>query len=110
MANILPERGYVLIRQIDHDPLKMGKTKIIMPDTGKEEPQFGQVIAVGHPRIMDSGLEVGVAYETDDYCYFGKWQGLEFTIGGKKHKLVKQDQVHAVVELTEEEITSLTTK
>ena len=110
MARIEPERGYVLVEMIEVDPVQMGKTKIIMPDSGKEEPQFARIIAVGSPQMHESGQELGGNYTDGDFCYFAKWQGLEFMQDGKKMKLVKQDQIFATVYLDEEEILSLDKK
>jgi chaperonin GroES len=76
------------------------KTKggIILPDTAKEEKSEGKVIAVGPGKTLDSGKVQPLEVKRGDRILFGKYSGDEITIDGKKHKILKENEVLAVFE------------
>ena len=76
------------------------KTKggIILPDTAKEEKSEGKVIAVGAGKVLESGKVQPLEVKKGDKVIFGKYSGDEIVIDGKKHKIIKENEVLAVYE------------
>lgn len=76
------------------------KTKggIILPDTAKEEKTEGKVISVGPGKVLESGKVQALEVKKGDRIIFGKYAGDEIVIEGKKHKILKESEVLAVVE------------
>ncbi|MBI4387661.1 MAG: co-chaperone GroES [Candidatus Omnitrophica bacterium] len=76
------------------------KTKggIILPDTAKEEKSEGKVVAVGHGKVLESGKVQPLEVKKGDRIIFGKYSGDEILIDGKKHKILKENEVLAVFE------------
>ena len=76
------------------------KTKggIILPDTAKEEKTEGKVIAVGGGKVLESGKVQPVEVKKGERVIFGKYAGDEILIDGKKHKVLKENEILAVFE------------
>ncbi len=76
------------------------KTKggIILPDTAKEEKTEGKVIAVGAGKVLESGKVQPLEVKRGDRVIFGKYAGDEILIDGKKHKVLKENEILAVFE------------
>jgi chaperonin GroES len=76
------------------------KTKggIIIPDTAKEERTEGEVIALGKGKVLDSGEIKPFEVKVGDKVIFGKYSGDEFTIEGKKHKILSESEIMAICE------------
>ncbi len=76
------------------------KTKggIILPDTAKEEKSEGKVIAVGTGKVLESGKVQPLEVKRGDRVIFGKYSGDEILIDGKKHKIIKENEVLAIFE------------
>lgn len=77
------------------------KTKggIILPDTAKEEKSEGKIIAVGSGKLLESGKVQPLEVKVGDKILFGKYSGDEVLIDGKKHKILKENEVLAVYEV-----------
>lgn len=75
-----------------------GKTKggIILPDTAKEEKTEGKVIAVGAGKTLESGKIQTLEVKKGDRVIFGKYAGDEILIDGKKHKILKENEILAI--------------
>lgn len=71
---------------------------IILPDTAKQKPQEGKVIAVGPGRILDDGKRAEMAVKVGDKVIFAKYGGTEVTIDGKELVILDQDSIYAIVE------------
>ena len=96
MAKIKPLGDRVLIK-----PLKAeGKTKggIILPDTAKEKPQEGKVIAVGKGKTLESGKVEPLEVKVGNKVLYGKYSGTEIKIDGEEHLIVKEEDILAIVE------------
>lgn len=93
---IKPLSDYLLI-----EPLQ-GETKlpsgIVIPDTAKEKPQEGKVLAVGTGKRDDSGNIVPMSVKAGDVVMFKKWGGTEMKIEGKDLLLVKEEDILAIIE------------
>lgn len=76
------------------------KTKggIILPDTAKEEKTEGKVVAVGNGKVLESGKVQPLEVKKGDRVIFGKYSGDEIIIDGKKHKILKENEILAVYE------------
>ena len=91
-----PLHDRVLVRRIDADEKTAGG--IIIPDTAKEKPQRGEVIAVGPGTRKETGEIVPLDLNTGDEVLFGKWSGTEVRIDGEDFLIMKEADVLGVVE------------
>jgi chaperonin GroES len=94
--NIKPLSNRVLVRRLEEE---MQKTAggIIVPDTAKEKPQRGKIVAVGPGRLTDEGERIKVEVKVGDEILFGKWSGSEITIDGEEYLFMKDDDILAVL-------------
>ena len=90
-----PLHDRVLVRRIEEDQ-KVGS--IIIPDTAKEKPQQGEVIAVGPGARGDDGKVVALDVKKGDKILFGKWSGSEVKIDGEELLIMKESDILGVVE------------
>jgi chaperonin GroES len=76
------------------------KTKggIIIPDTAKEKPIEGKVIAVGEGRIKEDGGKIPLEVKVGDRVLFGKYSGTEIKVDGEEHLMMKEDDVLAIID------------
>ena len=91
-----PLQDRVLIRRIEQDEKTAGG--IIIPDTAKEKPQEGEVIAVGPGARDESGKLVPLELKAGDRVLFGKWSGTEVKIDGEDLLIMKESDVMGVIE------------
>ena len=75
------------------------KTKggIYLPDTAKEKPQIGKVVAVGPGKISDSGAKIAMGVKIGDKILYGKYSGTEVTIDGKEYLIMRESDILAIV-------------
>jgi chaperonin GroES len=94
--NIKPLSNRVLVKRLEEE---MQKTAggIIVPDTAKEKPQRGKIVAVGPGRLTDEGERIKVEVKVGDEILFGKWSGSEITIDGDEYLFMKDDDILAVL-------------
>ncbi|WAA12578.1 co-chaperone GroES [Fervidibacillus halotolerans] len=71
---------------------------IVLPDTAKEKPQEGKVVAVGNGRVLDSGERVPVEVKVGDRIIFSKYSGTEVKYEGKEYLILRESDILAVVE------------
>ena len=76
------------------------KTKggIIIPDTAKEKPQEGEIVAVGNGAIGDDNERVALDVKVGDRVLFGKWSGTEVTVDGEELLIMKESDIMGVLE------------
>ena len=91
-----PLRDRVLVERIEEHEQRIGG--IIIPDTAKEKPQQGRVIAVGKGRISDKGEVFPLDVKAGDTVLFGKYAGTEIKIDGKEYLIVREEEVLGVLE------------
>ena len=95
MAKIKPLFDYLLIKPLEKETtLPSG---IVIPDTAKEKPQEGKVVAVGEGKVDSEGNKVEMVLKVGDVVMYKKWGGTEVKVDGKEMLLVKQEDVLAVV-------------
>ncbi len=91
-----PMHDRVAVRRLDHEEKTKGG--IIIPDTAKEKPQEGEVIAVG-PGVRDErGQLVALDVKVGDRVLFGKWSGTEVQIDGQEFLIMKENDIMGVLE------------
>ena len=73
------------------------KSGIIIPDTAKEKPQRGQVVAVGEGRTADSGSLIKPQVAVGDQVLYGKWTGTEITVEGEDYLIMQEKDILAVL-------------
>jgi chaperonin GroES len=73
------------------------KGGIIIPDSAKEKPQEGEVIAVGNGKILDNGSKVALDVKAGDKILFGKYSGTDIKIDGEEYMILREDEVLAVI-------------
>jgi len=91
-----PLNDRVLIRRIEEDEKTSGG--IIIPDTAKEKPQKGEVVAVGKGRVLDDGQRREMSVKAGDKILFSKYAGNEVKIDGEELTIMREDEVLAVIE------------
>ena len=76
------------------------KTKggIIIPDSAKEKPQQGKVIAAGNGKVKDDGKRIALDVKAGDLILFGKYSGQEIKLDGEEYLIMREDEVLAVIE------------
>ncbi len=70
---------------------------IVLPDSAKEKPQEGKVIAVGSGRVLDNGAKDALEVETGDHIIFSKYSGTEVTFEGKDLLIIRESDILAVI-------------
>ncbi|HOZ48723.1 MAG TPA: co-chaperone GroES [Candidatus Hydrogenedentes bacterium] len=93
---IKPLGDRILVKR--EEPTETVKGGIIIPDTAKEKPQEGKVIAVGPGKLDDSGNRVPMEVKKGDRILMGKYAGTEVKIDGVEHIIMREDDVLAVIE------------
>jgi chaperonin GroES len=92
---VRPLHDRLLVRRIEEkETIKGG---IIIPDTAKEKPQEGEVIAVGNGKILDNGTKVPMEVKVGDKILFGKYSGTDIKIDGQEYLILREDEVLAVL-------------
>ena len=91
-----PLHDRILVRRIDEEEKTKGG--LIIPDTAKEKPQEGKVIAVGKGRVAEDGKLLPLDVHKGDRVLFAKYAGSEIEVGGDEHLIIREDDVLAVLE------------
>jgi chaperonin GroES len=91
-----PLHDRVLVQRIEEQ--KKSKGGIIIPDTAKEKPQEGRVVAVGSGRVLEDGSVRPVEVKKGDRILFGKYSGSEIKLDGEDHIIMREEDILAVVE------------
>jgi chaperonin GroES len=85
----------MLVRRIEEK--ETAKGGIIIPDTAKEKPMQGKVLAVGNGRVLENGKTLALDVKVGDRILFGKYSGTEIKIDGEEVVIVREDEVLAVM-------------
>ncbi|RMG59434.1 MAG: co-chaperone GroES [Deltaproteobacteria bacterium] len=93
---VKPLHDRVLVKRIEEEPKTKGG--IIIPDTAKEKPQEGEVIAVGDGRVLENGEKVPLSVKVGDRVLFSKYAGTEIKIEGEEHLILREDDILAIIE------------
>ena len=93
---IRPLQDRVIVKRIEEE--ERSKGGIIIPDTAKEKPQEGKVIAVGKGKLNDDGKITPLDIKVNDRILFGKYSGTEINIDGEEHLIMREDDILGVIE------------
>jgi chaperonin GroES len=96
--NVRPLHDRIIVRRLEEGEQRVGG--IIIPDTAKEKPQQGKVLAVGNGRVNDDGKRVPLDVRAGNLILFGKYSGQEIKLDGEEYLIMKEDEVLAVIEST----------
>ena len=94
--NVRPLRDRILVKRLEEGEQRVGG--IIIPDTAKEKPQQGRVVAVGHGRVNDEGKVLPLDVKAGDTILFGKYSGTEIKLDGAEYLIIREEEVLGVVE------------
>jgi chaperonin GroES len=94
--NARPLHDRILVQRIEEGEQKIGG--IIIPDTAKEKPQQGKVVAVGSGKVKDDGTRIPLDVKPGDSILFGKYSGQEIKLDGEEYLIMREDEVLAVID------------
>ena len=97
--NVRPLHDRIIVQRIEEAEQKIGG--IIIPDTAKEKPQQGKVIAAGAGKVKDDGKRVALDVKAGDLILFGKYSGQEIKLDGEEFLIMREDEVLAVIDEAE---------
>ncbi len=93
---IKPLQDRILIRRLDSEEEMSGG--IVIPDTAKEKPQEGEVVAVGDGKVLDNGQKQEMTVKVGDRILFGKYGGTEVKIDDEELLIMREDEVLGILE------------
>ncbi len=94
--NIRPLQDRIIVERLEEETKTAGG--LIIPDTAKEKPQQGQVIAVGNGKKTEDGKVIPLDVKVGDKVLFGKYAGTEIKVEGKEYMMMREDDILGVVE------------
>ena len=93
---IRPLQDRVIVKRIEEE--EKSKGGIIIPDTAKEKPQEGKVVAVGKGKVNDDGKITPLDVKVNDRILFGKYSGTEINVDGDEHLIMREEDILGVIE------------
>src|SRR5512143_3093326 len=93
---IRPLQDRVIVKRLEEEEKTKGG--IIIPDTAKEKPQEGKVIAVGKGKVTEEGKVVPLDVKPGDKILFGKYSGTEIKIDGEEHLIMREEDILGIIE------------
>lgn len=93
---IIPLGDRVLVKPLEEKEVKKGN--IIIPDTAKEKPQQGEVIAVGKGKVTEDGKVLPMEVKVGDKVLYGKYSGTEIKIEGQEYLILHQDDILGIIQ------------
>ena len=92
---IRPLHDRIVVKRQEEREVKKGG--IIIPDTAKEKPQEGKVVAAGNGKVTEDGKKIPLDVKSGDRILFGKYSGTDIKIDGKEYLILREDEVLAIV-------------
>ena len=93
---VRPLHDRIIVKRIEED--QKSKGGIIIPDTAKEKPQEGEVVAVGPGRMTEDGKRIAMDVKVGDRVLYAKYSGTEVKVDGKKLLILRESDILAIVE------------
>ncbi len=93
---IRPLQDRVIVKRIEEE--EKSKGGIIIPDTAKEKPQEGKVVAVGKGKVNEDGKITPLDVKVNDRVLFGKYSGSEINIDGEEHLIMREEDILGIIE------------
>src|SRR5689334_13834994 len=94
--NMRPLYDHIVVKRLDE--LETTRSSIVIPDSAKEKPQHGEVMAVGHGKRLDNGKLVALDVKIGDRILFGKYSGSETKLAGTEYLIMREDDVLGVLD------------
>jgi chaperonin GroES len=94
--NVRPLHDRLIVSRIEEGEQKVGG--IIIPDSAKEKPQQGKVVAAGAGKAKDDGKRIALDVKAGDLILFGKYSGQEIKLDGEEYLIMREDEVLGVIE------------
>ena len=92
---VRPLHDRLLVRRLEEKETVKGG--IIIPDTAKEKPQQGEVVAIGTGKVLDNGKKLALEVKAGDKILFGKYSGTDIKIDGEEVLILREDEVLAII-------------
>ena len=96
MSSIRPLQDRVIVKRVKEEEKTKGG--IIIPDTAKEKPIEGEVVAVGNGKVQDDGKVRPLDVKKGDRVLFGKYSGTEIKIDGTEHLILREEEILGIIE------------
>ena len=93
---VKPLHDRVIVKRVEEEEKTKGG--IIIPDTAKEKPVEGEILAVGEGKVGDDGKKIALEVKVGDKVLFGKYAGTEIQIDSEEHLIMREDDIIAIVE------------
>jgi chaperonin GroES len=94
--NVRPLHDRIIVRRLEEGEQRIGG--IIIPDSAKEKPQQGKVIAAGNGKVKEDGKRIALDVKSGDLILFGKYSGQEIKLDGEEFLIMREDEVLGVIE------------
>jgi chaperonin GroES len=94
--NVRPLHDRIIVQRLEEGEPRIGG--IIIPDSAKEKPQQGKVIAAGNGKVQDDGKRLALDVKSGDLILFGKYSGQEIKLDGEEYLIMREDEVLGVIE------------
>ena len=94
--NVRPLHDRIIVHRLEEGEQRIGG--IIIPDSAKEKPQQGKVIAAGNGKVKDDGKRIALDVKAGDLILFGKYSGQEIKLDGEEYLIMREDEVLGVIE------------
>jgi chaperonin GroES len=94
--NIRPLQDRIIVKRIEEETMTAGG--LIIPDSAKEKPQMGMVIAAGNGKKTEEGKTIALDVKVGDKVLFGKYAGTEIKVEGDEYLMMREDDILGVVE------------
>ena len=91
-----PLQDRILVERVEEEERTKGG--IIIPDTAKEKPAEGKVVAAGNGKVADDGTRIKLEVKKGDRILFGKYSGTEVKVEGKEYLIMREDDVLGIIE------------
>ena len=91
-----PLADRLVVKPVEREEIT--KTGIVLPDTAKEKPQEGKVIAVGKGKVTEEGKVIPLDVKVGDRILFGKYSGAEVKIEGEEHLIMREEDILGIIE------------
>jgi len=95
MKKIRPLQDRILVKRLEEKEVKKGG--MVIPETAKEKPQEGEVVAVGPGKVTEDGKRQPMEVKVGDKILFGKYSGTDIKIDGEEYLILREDEVLAVI-------------
>ncbi|MGE0883673.1 MAG: co-chaperone GroES [Blastocatellales bacterium] len=95
-TTIRPLNDRIIVRRVEEQEQMRGG--LYIPDTAKEKPQEGEVIAVGNGKLLENGTRIAIDLKAGDKVLFGKYSGTEVKLDGEEYLILREDDILGVVE------------